>query len=71
MDSHNFLAWQRLPQWLLDPLMEQVISAAEAEAIWDEWLQTPPGEFRPAPPHLHQACARLHLWTQEVDKRRQ
>ncbi len=57
--------WQELPQWLLEPVMAEALTLAEASHLWDEWLMTPEGQTRELPPVLHPAAQRLHLWRLE------
>lgn len=58
------LTWQELPQWLLEPVMEQHLLLWEAAAIWDHCLlQTE--EVSPLPKWLHPAAQRLALWEME------
>lgn len=59
------LSWTELPEWLLEPLMFEVIKLHEAVQIWDCVLMEP-GETASLPPHLWPAAARLHLWEMDV-----
>ena len=62
--------WQQLLEWLLQPLLNGVISQSEASELWDHSLVTEE-EFYPLPRHLNPACERLHLWSLEVKSPRQ
>lgn len=66
---HSSQTWQELPKWLLAPLMDQVLTQAEASEMFDCWLMTPEGETRLLPDHLHQAAERMFLWEMEVQAR--
>ena len=62
------LTWQELPPWLLDPLMVQAISAAEAAELWDEWLMMgEPERWTPDCPRLRQAAMRIRLLDQQAE----
>ena len=62
------LTWQELPPWLLDPLMVQAISAAEAAELWDEWLMMgEPDRWTPDCPRLQQAAMRIRLLDQQPE----
>lgn len=63
------LTWQQLPEYLLEPLMAEVISAAEAAMLWD-LLLTETDEWADLPPILHPAAERLLLWEMDVDPTR-
>ena len=55
------LTWQFLPPWLLDPVMHEAISLAEAAELWDCVLMSGGGWLLP-PPHLQPLLRRLqHL----------
>jgi hypothetical protein len=59
------LTYQEMPPWLLDPLMAQAISLAEAAELWDEWLMMgEPDRWTPDCPRLQQAAMRIRLLDQ-------
>lgn len=60
------LTYQHLPEWLLEPLMAEVVKAHEAAEIWD-CLLLEPGEVTILPRHLFPAAERLALWEMEAD----
>lgn len=61
------LTYQSLPPWLIDPLMAQAISSAEAAELWDEWLMLgEPDRFSPECPRLQQAAMRIRLLDEET-----
>lgn len=51
-----------LPPWLLEPMEHQVLSPQEAQGLWENYLLSSPGQFRPLPANLHQAAQKLFLW---------
>lgn len=63
------LTWTELPPYLLDPLMEQVLTLAEASEMLDLMLLEEGDEVE-VPPHLLEAAARLWLWAQEASPTR-
>jgi hypothetical protein len=66
MNPHS-LTYSLLPSWLLNPLLQGVISQVEAAELWDSQLLVPPDQpHLELPPHLHPACERLSLWAREV-----
>jgi len=52
------LTWQFLPPWLLDPVMHQAMSLAEAAELWDCVL-TSGSEWVAPPSHLQPIVRRL------------
>lgn len=63
--SCDSLTWQFLPAKWLAPVMDGVISLAEAAELWDLLLLNP-NEWVEPPKHLRPAVSRLLLWQQEV-----
>ena len=63
------LTWQQLPEYLLEPLMAEVIQAWEAAFLWDLLLTTQ-DEWADLPEILHPAAERLLLWEMDVDPTR-
>ncbi len=62
------LTWQELPPWLLDPLMVQAISLAEAAELWDQWLMMgEPDRWTPECPRLLAAAMRIRLLDQSPE----
>lgn len=53
--------WQMLPEWLLEPVMNQHLTLAQATGVWDNWLMTPEDQFLPLPPDLWPAAQTLML----------
>lgn len=60
------LTWQQLPDHLLAPLMDEVITLAEAAYLWDLFLQHQ-GEWFNPPRELEPAIARISLWQMAVE----
>lgn len=66
MSAHS-LTWQSLPEYLLEPVMAEVVLLSQAAEIYDRMLMSPPWEESvEMPPHLQGALERLLLWTLEV-----
>ncbi len=63
MDPHS-LTYQQLPDNLLRPVMEGVLTLAEAAWLWDLFLLHP-GQWIAPPPELGPALKRLDLWQTE------
>lgn len=63
------LTWQELPPHLLAPLLQGVISLAEAAELWD-LLLLHPGQWISPPPHLTAALERLDLWQMQAEPTR-
>ena len=55
------LTYQELPPDLLEPLMQGVISLAEASELFDLVLMAD-GDWADLPPHLEPAADRILLW---------
>ena len=64
------LTYQSRPEWLLDPLMQGVLTVAEASQLWDCWLLTPPGEESSLPRNLWPAAERMFLLEMEAQPTR-
>lgn len=60
------LTWQQLPDNLLAPVMDEVITLAEAAWLWDLFLQNP-GQWFDPPPELEPAIERISLWQMDVE----
>ena len=58
---HWSQTWQQLDPWILEPLMQGVITVAEASEMFDHVLMQT-GPLRELPPSLWPAAQRLHLW---------
>ena len=63
------LTWTELPPYLLQPLMDQVLTLAEASEMLDLMLVSESEEVE-VPPRLKDAAARLWLWAQEASPTR-
>ena len=63
------LTWQELPPYLLEPLMSQALTLAEAAELWDLILLHPERPFE-VPTHLEPAVSRLELWQMEANPTR-
>lgn len=59
--------WINLPQFLLEPLMAQALSLAEALALHQALEEAPDEEWTQLPSHLFPAAEKLWLWEAEVD----
>lgn len=62
------LTWQFLPQYLLEPVMQQHLTLAEASEIWDHSLVATEEEWEVLPPHLWSAAERLMLLEMEISE---
>ena len=61
------LAYQQMPHWLLEPLMAQAISLAEASETWDEYLLLgEPDKWRPDSPRMLAVAMRINLLEDET-----
>jgi hypothetical protein len=60
------LTYSLLPSFLLSPLMDSAISAAEAAELFDLLLMSP-DEMVSLPPHLFPAADRLTLWALDLE----
>lgn len=69
VSSSDSLTYQQLPPNLLAPLMDEVITLAEASWLWDLFLLHPDEWFSP-PPELEPAVARLKLWQMAIEPTR-
>ena len=63
----NSLTWQFLPPQLQEPLLQGVISQAEAADLWDLTLLCPDDWINWLPPHLQQVARRVWLFRMRVD----
>lgn len=63
------LTWTQLPPYLLDSLMDQALTLAEAAELWDLCLLNPDKPFE-VPSHLDPAVDRLWLWSLEAEPTR-
>lgn len=54
--------WQELPNWLMAPVMDGVLTLAEAAQLWDVWLMSKERDSLDVPPALIPASSRLRLW---------
>jgi hypothetical protein len=67
MSAHS-LTWQSLPEYLLEPVMAEVVLLSQAAEIWDRMLMSPEHEESvEMPPHLQPVLERLLLWTLEAE----
>lgn len=53
--------WQMLPEWLLEPVMNQHLTLQQASQMWDEHLLTPDNSSRPLPSSLWPTAQTLFL----------
>ena len=60
--------WINLPDWLMEPLMAQALSLAEAMGIHQVVMDSPDEEVTPLPDDLFQAAEKLWLWEVEADQ---
>lgn len=58
--------WTQLPPKLLAPVMDGVLTLAEAAWLWDLFLEHQGQWFHP-PRQLQPAVDRLRLWQMEAD----
>ena len=62
------LTWQYLPDYLLEPVMHEHLTLAEAAEIWDLSLTATEDEWQDLPPHLSSAAERLMLLDLEISE---
>ena len=68
MDSLS-ATWTQMPAKWQQPLIEGVLTLAEASEMWDLLLQSP-DEWIAVPPHLQPAVDRLLFWQMQIDPTR-
>jgi hypothetical protein len=61
----NSLTWQKLPEWLLEPVMQGHLLLWEAAWLWGHCLMQTE-EFSPLPPQLFPAAEKLALLEMEA-----